>query len=123
MSKIIVVDDDPTNITLIQMLLELDGFAVIACNDVEEAKAAAAADTSAFVVDYHLARGAKGLDLLQAVRRGDTAAPSDTVVIITSGDYRCEVETMEAGANLFLLKPYSPNILSQELHQQLQRGA
>ncbi len=123
MSKIIVVDDDPTNITLIQMLLELDGFTVIACGDVDGAKAAAAADTSAFVVDYHLARGSKGLDLLHAVRRGETAAPQDTIVIITSGDYRCEAETMEAGANLFLLKPYSPNTLSQELNQQLQRGA
>ncbi|MCP4425434.1 MAG: response regulator [Chloroflexi bacterium] len=122
MPKIIVVDDDSTNITLIQMLLELDGFTVSSCAGVDQAKAMAEADTGAFVVDYHLARGSKGLDLLTAVRNGETAASRDAVVIITSGDYRCEAETTEAGANLFLLKPYSPDALSQGLSNMLGEG-
>ncbi len=115
MLKIIVVDDDQTNITLLKMLLELDGFAVQSCGSVDEARALAEADTGAFVVDYHLTRDTTGLDLLRAIRSGETAASSATPVIITSGDYRRESIVMEAGADLFLLKPYPPSELSQTL--------
>ncbi len=123
MIKILVVDDDPANITLIQMLLELDGFTVKTCSEVDQAIAMAETDTRAFVVDYHLARGSNGLDLLRAIRNGKTAASRDAVVFITSGDYRCEPESMEAGADLFFLKPYPPNMLSQEIHKLIAGGA
>ena len=59
MPNVIVVDDDPTNMTLLKLLLELDGFVVNTYSDVPSAKAAAQKDTDAFVIDYHLARGMK----------------------------------------------------------------
>lgn len=113
MTQIVVVDDDNTNSSLIKMLLELDGFTVAACEDQEKATAATTSETQAFVIDCHLARGRSGLDLLKAVRAGETEAKTETAVIITSGDYRRENESMELGANLFLLKPYPPNKLSE----------
>ncbi|HEX6386425.1 MAG TPA: response regulator [Anaerolineae bacterium] len=121
MSKIIVVDDDTTNAELIKMLLELDGFTVLPFSDVATAKEATSADTKAFVVDCRLARGANGLDLLTAVRKGQTAAPADAIVIMTSGDYRLEQTTLDAGADRFLLKPYSPTILSSTISELLEK--
>lgn len=123
MSKIIVVDDDNTNSSLIKMLLELDGFSVVTCEDQIKAESAASLDTQAFVIDCHLARGRSGLDLLRAVRAGETKAKKDTAVIITSGDYRQEDESIESGANLFMLKPYPPNTLSEALAEMLAKGA
>jgi two-component system response regulator CpxR len=123
MSKIIVVDDDNTNSSLIKMLLELDGFSVVTCEDQKKAESAASIDTQAFVIDCHLARGRSGLDLLRAVRSGETKAKKDTAVIITSGDYRQEEESLESGANLFMLKPYPPNSLSEMLIELLAKGA
>lgn len=117
MTQIIVVDDDNTNSSLIKMLLELDGFAVEACSDQEKATAVTSQETKAFVIDYHLARGRSGLNLLRAIRAGQTNADMGTAVIITSGDYRREKESMEAGANLFLLKPYPPNELSNSIKE------
>lgn len=122
MNKIIVVDDDPTNAGLTKMLLELDGFQVVACNDLQQAKTAASPDVSAFVIDIHLARGASGLDLVRAIRQGETAAPAMTAIITASGDHRREQEAQAAGANRFLLKPYSPSDLSQEIHALLAEG-
>ncbi|GJM39945.1 MAG: hypothetical protein DHS20C20_02270 [Ardenticatenaceae bacterium] len=122
MKKIIVVDDDNTNSSLIKMLLELDGFSVEACEDQVKAEAVASQETKAFVVDCHLARGKSGLDLLRAIRAGKTNAASDTAVIVTSGDYRRENESMQAGANLFLLKPYPPNTLSEVIVEILAQG-
>lgn len=122
MSKVIVVDDDPTNVGLIKMLLELDGFSITACTDIEEAKAAATEEVSAFIVDCNLARDENGIDLLRDVRGGKTAASEKTVVIMTSGDYRRDEESREAGADRFFLKPYSPGDLSSELSKLLARG-
>lgn len=119
MSHIIVVDDDPTNAGLLKMLLELDGYSVSSCADIEQAIDAAKQETAAFVVDVNLARGANGLDLLKQVRQGETAAPSDTVVIMTSGDYRREEESITLGATRFLLKPYAPDVLSTALKELL----
>ena len=44
MTKTIVVDDDQTNVGLIKMLLELEGFSVISCTDMAQAVAAADSD-------------------------------------------------------------------------------
>lgn len=122
MTQIIVVDDDNTNSSLIKMLLELDGFSVAACEDQEKAEAVASPKTQAFVIDCHLARGRSGLDLLRAIRAGFTEAAVETAVIITSGDYRREAESMDAGADLFLLKPYPPNDLSEAITRLLAKG-
>lgn len=122
MTQIIVVDDDNTNSSLIKMLLELDGFSVETCEDQTKAEKAATFDTKAFVIDCHLARGRSGLDLLRAIRAGETNAKMETAVIITSGDYRQEKESLESGANLFMLKPYPPNSLSETLTDLLAKG-
>lgn len=122
MTKIIVVDDDNTNSSLIKMLLELDGFSVEACEDQDSAEKSASSETQAFVIDCHLARGRSGLDLLRAIRAGETKAEPKTAVIITSGDYRREEESMASGANLFLLKPYPPNTLSEVITEILSKG-
>ena len=122
MKQIIVVDDDNTNASLIKMLLELDGFSVATCEDQVNAEAAATSETQAFVVDCHLARGRSGLDLLRAIRAGKTNAPAETAVIVTSGDYRLEEESLKSGADLFLLKPYPPNTLSEVIGNILAEG-
>lgn len=111
MPKIIVVDDDPTNVTLTQMLLEMEGFTAIACTNLAQTHAAAQGGADAFVVDVNLARGESGLDFLREVRAGKTAVPPKTIVIVTSGDHRRRKEAMELGASRFLLKPYSPETL------------
>ena len=122
MIKVIVVDDDPTNAGLIKMLLELDGFQVTSCSNQLEAEQGTTADTKVFVIDCNLARGASGIDILKSVRAGTTNAAKTAVVIMTSGDYRLEDETMKNGANHFLLKPYSPDTLSKTISELLQIG-
>jgi DNA-binding response OmpR family regulator len=119
MAQIIVVDDDPTNSMLMKMILEMDGYDVAACLDANEAKQTITSDTELFVIDVNLARGLSGIDLLTTIRDGQTNAPADVTVIMTSGDYRREAECRQAGADEFLLKPYKPNILSAQIQKLL----
>lgn len=115
MKTIIVVDDDLTNTSLLKMLLEIEGYHVVTCKNIGEAIIATSDGADGFVIDCHLAGGASGLSLLRDIRAGKTAVSANTVVIMASGDHRRQTESLESGADQFLLKPYSPNQLSSEL--------
>ncbi|MBE2220571.1 MAG: response regulator transcription factor [Anaerolineae bacterium] len=119
MTTIIVVDDDLTNTSLLQMFLEIEGFQVMTCKNIEEAKTAVHDGADGFIVDCHLAGGVSGLSLLRDIRSGETAVATDTPVIMASGDHRLETESLESGANRFMLKPYSPTDLAGELSKLL----
>ena len=122
MKTIILVDDDRANTVLLKRLLELDGFEVIVSPDVKRAQDATNNGVDAFVIDCNLAQGDDGVDLLLAVRRGNTRAPSDIPIIMTSGDDRRMTDAEAAGASRFLIKPYSPSTLSEELNELLENG-
>ena len=122
MLHVIVVDDDLTNVQLLQMLLELDGFSVAPCTTIEDAMAAITPETNAFVIDWHLERNVSGLELLKAVRDGRTETTADAFIVMTSGDHRRESEALAAGANHFLLKPYPPDELSNILQELISGG-
>jgi DNA-binding NtrC family response regulator len=115
MGTVILVDDDRSNTTLLKMLLEMDGFKVVACPGESQAIAAAHNGVGAFIIDCNLAQGEDGVELLRAIRNGDTPATLDCPVIMTSGDDRRVREAEQAGATEFLLKPFSPTSLSNLL--------
>ncbi len=122
MHTIILVDDDRTNTTLIQMLLEMDGFSVVACPDIEKARLAAGNGADAFIIDCNLAHGDDGIELLKSIRIGSTEAKPDIPVIMTSGDDSRGSDANLAGATRFLVKPYSPGTLSTHLSELLGQG-
>jgi DNA-binding response OmpR family regulator len=119
MGTLILVDDDKSNTTLLKMLLEMDGFEVLACPSGDQAISAAEEGVDAFIIDCNLAQGEDGLELLRAIRDGSTAASVDCPVIMTSGDDRRLGDAELAGATSFLLKPFSPSSLSELLRAML----
>jgi DNA-binding response OmpR family regulator len=119
MTRLLLLDDERVNGELLKLSLEMDGYTVILCPGLSRARAAITADVSAFIIDHYLGQGEIGLELLQEIRNGQTAAAADAFVIITSGDDRREEEALANGANMFLLKPFSPLELSESIHQHL----
>jgi CheY-like chemotaxis protein len=122
MYEIIVVDDDRANTQLIQLILEMDGYGVQICPTIAHALQSSTAETAAFIIDYHLAGGKTGDDLVTLIRRGETPAPADTTIVVTSGDRRVHDRVLEAGADRFIQKPYSPSDLSALLQQLIATG-
>ena len=116
MPTVMVVDDDRATVSLLTMLLEMDGFQVSQSPKPQPALEKARASTiDAFVVDCHLG-GHNGLDLVRDIRLDPDLASK--LVIVTSGK-ELSHEAMEAGADLFIPKPFSPNELSAKLSEYL----
>ena len=116
MAKVLIVDNDRTTVSLLKILLELDGHTVEAANHparlLDDVRQAA---PDVVLMDVFLT-GGDGLDLLRRLR----AEPdlSAIPVLMTSGMNLAE-ECSEAGADGFLLKPYAPEQLTEALQRTL----
>ncbi len=104
-----IVDDDRTITSLLQMLLELDGFTVsvvAAGGQVIPTLETNAPD--AILMDVHLADG-NGIEVLKAIR---AHAQFAALPVIMSSGMDVEEQCKDAGATEFILKPYPPDQLS-----------
>ena len=112
MAHVMIVDDDRATVSLLTMLLEMDGFQVSQSPQPQGVVERGKVDgVDAFIIDCHLG-SFSGLSLVREIR-GD-AELAKTLVVVTSGrDVADEAEA--AGADLFMLKPFSPNELSAKL--------
>ncbi len=108
MAKILIVDDDHTMAELLKTLLELDGYDVV--HQIQEGSLIAtvrAEKPDVVLMDVFLVES-DGLDLLAELRAEEDLA--DTRIVMTSG-MELGPQARAAGADAFLLKPYTPEQL------------
>lgn len=118
MSKIILVEDDPTMLSLLQTLLEMEGYQVIKIkNEIQQDILSVMQQErpELALIDVHL-RQLNGFDLLQGIRKDEYL--KDTRILMSSGmDLRNEC--LQKGADGFILKPYMPDDLIHAIQQAL----
>jgi DNA-binding response OmpR family regulator len=108
MQKVMLAEDDPTMLSLLRTLLKLEGFESASLMDREDVLDALRRETpDIMLLDVNLPQG-NGIDYLRRLRKDKIL--SKTLVIMSSG-MPLETECMAAGADMFLLKPYMPDVL------------
>ena len=110
MSKVIVVDDDQTMTSLLQTLLELDGYQVVKAGSADAFYEKLESEKPDLVLLDVFLEDDEGLDVLKNIRNHEDASIAQLPVVMTSGmelSSRCR----QAGADDFLLKPYDPEHL------------
>ncbi len=107
-ARILVVDDTPANVKLLEDLLGFHGYEVEAATSGEEALAAVRAHMPDLILLDVLMPGLSGYDVCRAIRSDPTLAMLP-VVMVTALEAREErVRGIEAGADDFLSKPVNP---------------
>ena len=114
--KVMVVDDDRTMVTLLRTLLELDGYQVVQPKNAASVLESIAAERPDLVLMDVFLKGHDGIDLVRGLRKLPELA--QTPVVMTSGMDVSE-QSLSAGANSFMLKPYDPDVLLQTIRSQL----
>ena len=118
--RILVVDDDTYIRSLLKVLLEDDGYQVLAAADGEEAVATAAAEKPDLILlDIRMPK----MDGMQACAklRNNPVTSGIPVIFLTAFDSRDQLEqTIELGGNDFLVKPIDPIELSVRIRAMLQ---
>ncbi|MFN2235458.1 MAG: response regulator [Anaerolineales bacterium] len=113
MSKVLLIEDDDVMIGLLQTLLEIDGYQVVAFRSGEDLlQVVQREQPDVILLDVNLKNlginHITGLDLVGQIRSGNNA--KHTNIILSSGiNYR--QESKAAGADGFILKPYMPDDL------------
>lgn len=104
--NIVYVEDDPTNILLLERVTNSTGDVLITFADAESALDSEVIwDADLFLVDIHLPGELNGLDMADILRRNGIGAP---MVMITAYDLPDYVERCRAiGGDLYLVKPVS----------------
>lgn len=116
MSKILLVEDDETMLSLLKTLLQMEGFQVVQARverfeDTLETMRAEKPELA--LIDVNLRQGS-GFDLLRMIRSDQDL--KNTRILMSSGmDFSSRCKT--AGADNFILKPYMPDDLINMIRQ------
>lgn len=119
MSRILVAEDEPHILLLIQRKLESAGHTVIATGDGNDALEMALGSRPDLLLLDIMLPGREGLEVCAEVKAayGLDAPP---VILISALGQQNDVEAgMAAGADDYIIKPFSPRVLLERVEQAL----
>lgn len=115
-----LIEDDETMLSLIQTLLEMEGFKVVRLDCIDNLELTLSAVRQELpdlvLLDVHL-RCFNGFDLLSRLRQ--EADLKDTRVLMSSG-MELSFECGRQGADGFILKPFMPDELVSKIRAMIQ---
>ena len=121
-SKILVVDDEPEAVELLEFNLKQAGFDVLTAEDGAEAlKKARSALPSLIVLDLMLPE-VDGLEVCKMLRRDQTTARIPIIMLTAKAAEMDRIVGLELGAEDYITKPFSPRELVLRVKKVLQRG-
>ena len=117
--RILLVDDEPFNLDLLEQELADQGHSITTCANGEDALEKIPEFQPELILLDYMMPGMNGLEVLKEIRRRGLETP---VVIITAhGTIERAVETMKEGADDFLTKPFDPDHLAIVVKKALER--
>ena len=116
MTSVLVVDDSPTIRRMVRASLQsLPGLTFReAGSGLEAIETLVVAPADLIVLDLNMP-DMHGLDVLRFVRARESFRTLPIVVLTTRGDEASRQSALEAGATLFLTKPFSPAALASDV--------
>ena len=120
--KILVVDDEPEAVELVEFNLKQAGFDVFRAEDGEEAvKKTRVATPDLIVLDLMLPK-IDGLDVCKILRKDPDTAHVPIIMVTARASEVDRVLGLELGADDYIPKPFSPRELVLRVKKLLERG-
>jgi len=119
---ILVVDDEPMVVEVVERYLLREGFRVVTATNGDQALAAACDPTALpdlVVLDVMLP-GIQGVDVCQRLR-DDHGAVMPIILLTARGEEDDRIRGLTAGADDYVVKPFSPGELVARVKAQLRR--
>lgn len=126
MTRVLVADDNPMIREVVRRHLERDGLRVLECGDGDMAlgmltgRRAEKQEIELAVLDA-LLPGRDGLEICRSVRAGGHRPETPIILVSDLGDHDHRVRGLEAGADDYLPKPFSPRELALRVSAVLRR--
>jgi DNA-binding response OmpR family regulator len=117
--KLMVIEDDANMFSLLQMLLEFEGYKVVLWEGGEHVQdtvdSLCQEKPDLILMDVHL-RHLNGFDVLESIRKEPDL---DGVKVLIASGVDMNERSRQAGADGFILKPFMPDELINKIQQTL----
>jgi two-component system phosphate regulon response regulator PhoB len=120
-TRILVVDDEPDILELVQYNLGKAQYDVVGVESGEEALAQVRTTPPDLIVLDLMLPGVDGLEVCRALKRDTRTAVIPIVILTARGEEADIVAGLELGADDYLTKPFSPRVLLARIRAVLRR--
>jgi DNA-binding response OmpR family regulator len=106
--KVLLVEDDPVILRLLEVNFELEGFDVVLARDGAEGIDLAHTERPDLVISDIMMPKVSGLELVAALK-GDDATAAIPIILLSAKAQSADLKAgMEAGADDYVTKPFEP---------------
>ena len=118
----LVVDDDPVIMRLLEVNFEMEGYTVVTATDGQQALDQIAASTPDLVVCDIMMPVVNGLEVVERLRQsGDETLERLPVILLSAKAQASEVQKgLDVGADDYITKPFDPLELIERVQALLQ---
>ena len=120
--SVLVVDDDPVILRLLQVNFELEGIDVVTAVDGEEGLKLAHSDPPDLVISDIMMPKVNGLELLAALRSSPGTAAMPVILLSAKAQVADVQRGLELGADDYVTKPFDPLELIERVYKVLAKS-
>jgi two-component system sensor histidine kinase/response regulator len=110
-TRILAVEDSPTQAEQVRFILESEGFTVEVARDAEQALDRLARDAFDLVVSDIMMPGLSGYELCRRIKHDPRTRATPVILLTTLNDPMDIIQGLESGADIFITKPYEASYL------------
>ncbi len=120
--KIMLVDDSKTMRNIQKSVLAQLGYTQVeeACDGQDALSKVSAYQPDLMLVDWNMPN-MDGLSFVKAYRQSNKATP--IIMVTTESEKARVIEAIKAGVNNYVIKPFTPDLLSQRIGETLAKKA
>lgn len=119
--KILIADDEPDILEIIQYNLQAEGYEVITAKNGDEALEKAKKNLPDLVMLDIMMPGKNGIEVCKLLRLNPDFQKTLIVFLTALSDEGTEIKGLETGADDYLTKPISPKVLVSKVHALFRR--
>jgi DNA-binding response OmpR family regulator len=119
--KILIADDEPNIVTALEFLLHQEGYAVEVARNGEEALAMVASGAPDLVLLDVMMPLKSGYEVCREIRGRSAGAGPRILMLSAKGSAADAARGLEAGADLYVTKPFSTRELMSRIRGLLER--
>lgn len=120
-SKLLLIDDDPNLILLVQDYLEFQGYDVITADNGEEALAILQNETPDLIICDIMMPEMDGYELVKRIRQDERVSWIPVIFLSAKGQTSDRVKGLTTGADVYLVKPFEPEELVAQVESSLKQ--
>ena len=107
-ATVLIVEDDPVILRLLEVNFEMEGFAVLTATDGEQGIEQARSATPDLVISDIMMPRKSGLELVDALRADGTTKNIPIILLSAKAQANDVRAGLEAGADDYVTKPFEP---------------